>query len=60
MPIDAIVFGVRRDDTQPLVYESHDWEHGVFIGATMRSNATAAADGTGLENDPMAMQPFIG
>jgi len=60
VPIDAIVFGVRRDNTQPLVYETFGWEHGVFVGATMRSNATAAADGTGLENDPMAMQPFIG
>lgn len=60
VPIDAIVFGARRDDTHPLVYESFSWGHGVFVGATMRSNATAAADGTGLENDPMAMQPFIG
>jgi phosphoenolpyruvate carboxykinase (GTP) len=60
VPIDAIIFGGRRDDTQPLVYESFGWDHGVFLGATMRSNATKAADQKGLVHDPMAMLPFIG
>jgi len=60
VPIDAIIFGGRRDDTQPLVYESFGWEHGTFLGAAMRSNATKAADQKGLVHDPMAMIPFIG
>jgi len=60
VPIEAIIFGGRRDDTQPLVYESFDWSHGTFLGATMRSNATKAADQKGLVHDPMAMIPFIG
>lgn len=60
VPIDAIVFGGRRDDTQPLVYQSFNWTHGTFLGATMRSNATKAADQKGLVHDPMAMVPFIG
>jgi phosphoenolpyruvate carboxykinase (GTP) len=60
VPIDAIIFGGRRDDTQPLVYESFGWDHGTFLGATMRSNATKAADQSGLVHDPMAMIPFIG
>lgn len=60
VPIDAIIFGGRRDDTQPLVYQSFDWDHGTFVGASMRSNATKAADQKGLVNDPMAMLPFIG
>jgi len=60
VPIDAIIFGGRRDDTQPLVYQSFGWDHGTFIGASMRSNATKAAEQKGLVNDPMAMLPFIG
>ena len=60
VPIDAIVFGGRRDDTQPLVYETFGWEHGVFVGASMRSNATKAAEQNGLVHDPMANLPFIG
>jgi phosphoenolpyruvate carboxykinase (GTP) len=60
VPIEAIVFGARRDHTMPLVYESFDWEHGVFVGASMRSNATSAAEQTGVVHDPMAMSPFIG
>eukprot|EP00040_Diaphanoeca_grandis_P038219 m.256031 g.256031 ORF g.256031 m.256031 type:complete len:659 (-) comp34021_c0_seq1:535-2511(-) len=60
VPIEAIIFGGRRDDTQPLVYQSYDWNHGTFVGASMRSNATKAADQKGLVNDPMAMLPFIG
>lgn len=60
VPIDAIVFGTRRDDTLPLVFETRDWEHGVFVGAAMRSNATSAAEQVGIVHDPMAMSPFIG
>lgn len=60
VPIDAIIFGARRDDTQPLVYQSFDWNHGTFIGAAMRSNATKAAEQKGLVHDPMANLPFIG
>lgn len=60
VPIDAIIFGGRRDDTQPLVYQTYDWNHGTFVGASMRSNATKAAEQKGLVHDPMAMLPFIG
>jgi phosphoenolpyruvate carboxykinase (GTP) len=44
----------------PLVFQSHDWDHGTFFGAVMRSFATSASDQVGLVNDPMAMKPFIG
>ncbi len=62
VPIDAIVFGGRRADTMPLVFQSKSWEHGTFIGSVMGSEVTAAAAGLkpGVRRDPMAMLPFIG
>ena len=63
VPIDAILFGGRRPNTIPLVYEANDWNHGVFVGASMRSEATAAATDFrkgDLLHDPFAMRPFFG
>jgi phosphoenolpyruvate carboxykinase (GTP) len=62
VPIDALIFGGRRPEGVPLVFETFNWLHGIFVGACLKSEATAAAEHASkkIMHDPMAMRPFMG
>lgn len=62
VPIDAIIFGGRRPEGVPLIMEAFNWDHGVLLGAALKSETTAAAEfiGKKIMHDPMAMRPFLG
>lgn len=62
VPISAIIFGGRRPEGVPVIFESFSWPHGVMVGACVKSESTAAAEHTGkkIMHDPMAMRPFMG
>jgi phosphoenolpyruvate carboxykinase (GTP) len=62
VPVDVILFGGRRTSNVPLIAQSYSWEHGVFVGATVASEQTAAAEGSvgSLRRDPFSMLPFCG
>lgn len=62
VPISAIIFGGRRPTGPPLIYESFDWNHGVFLGASMKSESTTAAEykTKKIMHDPFGMRPFFG